>query len=119
MEIDKFQELIDAIPILEKPYSRLWKDMQDKKRIHNQSKWGPDCDPEINICNTPMCTAGHLVNMAGSAAYKLKNATDWKYAASVIHRKAHPDLPAQNFGGIPQEFAEEYIKQMAEIEEAK
>jgi len=112
----EIENLINKIPKLKNPYSHLWKDIQDKKRLHNQSLWGPEkpCD---NLCGTPMCTAGHLVNMAGKAGYELRKITSWQFAAGIIHEKAHPDVPAQNFGNIHQEYALEYIKQMAVYEE--
>ncbi len=71
---------------------------------------------EDNICGTPMCTAGHLVNMAGEIGYKLKSKYGWANAAMLIHLKSNPDLPVQNFGSIPQEWALAYIEEMAERE---
>ena len=115
-DLRSIEALEAEIPKLEKPYSRLWKEIQMKKRIHKQSDWGPE-KPSDNICGTPMCTAGHLVNMAGEAGYKLKDATSWSIAASIIHYKAHPDIPPQNFNSIPQELALAYIEQMAKYEE--
>ena len=115
-DLISLKELIKSIPKLKNPYSQLWREIKEKKRCHQQSQWGPDSPPE-NICGTPMCTAGHLVNMAGVAGYKLKDATSWSTAATIIHQKAHPDIPHQNFGNIPQDSALAYIKQMAEIEE--
>jgi hypothetical protein len=81
--------------------------------LHRQSAFGPDCDPETNLCKTPMCTAGHLVNMAGEIGYELKRKYGWEIAASIIHRKSRPDVPPQNFGGIPQEMAMAYIRERA------
>lgn len=63
-----------------------------------------------------MCTAGHLVNMAGEMGYKLKDKYGWAFAASMIHEKSCPHLPQQNYGGIPQEWAEAYIEEMARLE---
>jgi hypothetical protein len=63
-----------------------------------------------------MCTAGHLVQLAGDAGWKLKERYDWIGAATLIHYKAHPNLPPQNFGSIPQEWALAYIKHMAKVE---
>jgi hypothetical protein len=107
------QEEWDSIPIIPKLYSTLLADIQAKRRIHKQSTFGPDCDPKENICGTPMCTAGHLVNMAGEVGYKLKSKYDWRGAARLIHMKNRPDAPAQNFGYIPQEFAMAYIEERA------
>ena len=108
----------DSIPILDKPYSRLFADIKAKKRIHRQSTWGPeDCTAETNICGTPMCTAGHLVNMAGPIGYQLKDKYGWRDAATMIHIKAHPNFPIQNFNSIDQSYALAYIEVMAEWEE--
>ena len=108
----------ESIPVLDKPYSHLLSDIEAKKRIHRQSTWGPeDGCYEVNVCETPMCTAGHLVNMAGSIGYDLKKKYGWKDAATLIHIKAHPDFPLQNFGGIDQTNAMAYIEAMAEWEE--
>jgi len=83
-----------------------------------QSTWGniEEWDENLNVCGTPMCTAGHLVNMAGKRGYELKNEFGWGDAATFIHRKAHPDYPVQNFGSIPQAWAIAYIEEMAERE---
>ena len=106
----------DDIPILEKPYTRMLAQIESGERIHNQSTFGPDCDPGKNLCNTPMCTAGHLVNMAGEIGYKLLEKYGWERAAFLIHTKSRPDVPPQNFSGIPQELALAYIRERAEEE---
>ena len=116
-DLREIERIIKDIPKLEKPYSKLWKDIQTKNRIHKQSTWGPEKCPKVNLCGTPMCTAGHLVNLCGDAGYKLKDATSWEIAAEIIHNKAHPDIPHQDFGNIPQDVALAYIEQMAAIEE--
>ena len=112
------EEEWDSIPVLEKPYSRLLAEIKAGKRKHDQSTFGPDCDPKTNLCGTSMCTAGHLVNMAGEIGYKLKDKYDWQIAARLIHMKSRPDVPPQNFGGIQQEFAMAYIEERAAEEEA-
>ncbi|NJN99525.1 MAG: hypothetical protein HC875_38215 [Anaerolineales bacterium] len=118
-DLEEVEDIIKNLPKLVNPYSQLWKEIQEKKRCHQQSTWGPEEEPKNNICGKPMCTAGHLVNMSGKAGYELKNKTSWRVAAELIHRKAHPDIPSQNFGSIQQELALEYIKQMAEYEESQ
>ena len=107
----------DSIPILEKPYSLLLADIESQRRIHSQKDWGPDYDPARNLCKTEMCTAGHLVNMAGEVGYKLQKKYGWEIAATLIHRKSRPDVPPQNFGAIPQELAMAYIRERAAEEE--
>ncbi|MBX9851858.1 MAG: hypothetical protein K2X86_08875 [Cytophagaceae bacterium] len=93
------------------------KNINNKKRTHKQLDWGPEkCPEESNVCSTEMCTAGHLVNMAGSIGYDLKDKYGWEMAATLIHKKSCPDFPIQNFGNIPQEWALAYIEEMAERE---
>jgi len=88
-------------------------EIQSNSRKHDQSTFGPNVDPGKNLCGTPMCTAGHLVNMAGEAGYKLKDKYSWQKAARLIHMKSRPDVPPQNFGAIPQKFAMAYIEERA------
>ena len=105
------------IPVLEKPYTHLLADIQAKKRAFKQSTFGPERPtPEPNICNTPMCTAGHLVNMAGAAGWKLKDKYGFAGAASLIHDMSHPGWPQQNYGAIPDDWALAYIEEMAQHE---
>ena len=74
--------------------------------------------PEENICKTPMCTAGHLVSMAGAAGWALKEKHGFAHAAALLHDAAHPGVPCQNFGNIPDAWALAYIEEMAEREAA-
>jgi hypothetical protein len=105
---------------LDKPYSKLLEDIKAKRRIHAQSTFGPDdCPAEQEVCGTKMCTAGHLVNMAGEIGYKLRHKYGWAVAAGMIHYKAHPGYPCQNFGSIPQDWAIAYIEEAAEMEQEK
>ena len=110
------QALEDSIPLIEKPYSRIWAGIQAQTIKHDQSTFGPNADPKTNLCKTQMCTAGHLVNMGGALGYALKNEYDFPTAAALIHEKAHPGWPCQDFGSIPQEWALAYIEEMAEHE---
>jgi hypothetical protein len=113
----QIDELEARIPLIEKPYTEILSGIKARERIFKQSTFGPDQDtPEFNICNSAMCTAGHLVNLGGSAGWKLKEEFDYSIAAALIHYKAHPNLPPQNFGAIPDEWALAYIEEMAEIE---
>lgn len=107
----------DNIPIIENVCSRLVADIEAGRRKHRQSTFGPDTKtPEPNICNTPMCTAGHLVNMAGEIGWDLKKKYGWETAARLIHSRAHPGWPPQNYGGIPDAWALAWIETMAEHE---
>ena len=111
----------ESIPILKNLYSSLLADIKAKKRTHDQGTWGPEDKPveEANVCGTRMCTAGHLVNMAGEVGWKLMKKYGWKEAAAMIHYKNRPELPPQNFGNIPQAFAMAYIEERAAEEESK
>ncbi len=114
--IKKIEELWESVPLIENPYTTLLVDIKEKRRVHSQSTFGPDCDPKTNLCGTQMCTAGHLVNMAGNEGYLLKKKYGWQKAASLIHIKVHPDAPTQNFGNIEQSHAIAYIELMADFE---
>ena len=115
------KQIWDSVPIIEKPYTKLLEDINNKKRCHNQSTFGEieDFDPNLNICGTPMCTAGHLINMAGEAGYNLKKKYGFAGAALLIHTKSCPERPCQNFNNIPQDWALAYIETEAEYESKK
>ncbi|MBL8644417.1 MAG: hypothetical protein JNK21_10840 [Rhodospirillaceae bacterium] len=117
-EID---EMLKDVPLLDKPYTRLLNDIREKRRTHKQSTFG-DLDhyePDDNVCGMPMCTAGHFVQMAGKAGFKLKRTYDWTGAYQLLHMKAHPDTPPQSTASIPQDWAMAYIETMAVKEAAQ
>ena len=89
-------------------------DIEAGKRKHNQSTFGPE--EEEHVCRTAMCTAGHLVQMGGHAGWLLKQKLGFSGAASLIHAKAHPNYPQQNFGEIGDKLAMGYIRFMAGVE---
>lgn len=102
------------IPKLDAPYTAMLGDIRDKRRIHRQYTWGPDVPTsQDHLCKTSMCTAGHLVNMAGEAGWKLKKVFGFAGAARLIHEASHPGWPCQDFGTIPDEWAMAYIETMA------
>ena len=105
-------------PLIKNPYIILWEDIKNKNRKHDQNTFGEikDYDPNRNICGTAMCTAGHLVNMAGKWGYDMANKYGFAITAFLLHKKAHPNYPAQNFGSPTQESAMAYIEWMAENE---
>lgn len=108
------------IPFVERPYSRLLSDIKEQKRQFRQSTFGPSTlTTEDHICQTAMCTAGHLVNMAGAAGWKLQEQFGILAAARLIHDRAHPGWPCQNFGAIPDDWALAYIEEMAAREVAE
>lgn len=108
----------DGTPVVERPYSRMLADIEAGRRIHNQKDWGPNEDPGENLCKTPMCVAGHLVNLAGPAGYALVNKIGWEDAATRIHHASRPDVPPPNFGAVPNEWTLAYIRERA-AEETK
>lgn len=111
----------EKIPVIEKPYTHLLEDVKAKRRTHNQSGFGPEyCPAEENICGTAMCTCGHLVNMAYMAGckeiYDYVKKYGWNATGAMIHHKAHPIFPCQDFGSIPQDHAMAYIEIAAQFE---
>src|SRR5438874_2197492 len=58
------------IPKVERLYSHMLADIREEKRILDQKTFGPDAGPGENLCGTPMCVAGHTVNLAGPDGYK-------------------------------------------------
>jgi hypothetical protein len=110
-----YRKDLESLPTLTKPYSLLLQDILTKKKIHNQSRFG-DVNPENNTCDTPMCTAGHFVFLAGKRAFDFVKKYGYAHAYYALHHKIYPDIPAQNSESIPQEYALAYIEEMAEME---
>jgi len=107
----------DETPLLHKPYTALLAAINASERKFDQSSFGPEISPPAeHICGTAMCTAGHLVSMAGAQGQALKEKLGFPQAAALIHAKAHPDYPCQNFGIIPDAWALAYIEMMAGVE---
>ena len=115
---EKRAELMKEIPTLIKPYTTLWNDIQAETRVFKQSTFGEceDFDPELNLCGSPMCWAGHMVNMGGKEGYELKKKYGWETAASLMHDKLYPTISPQNADNIPQEWALAYIEYMKDVE---
>lgn len=108
----------DGVPILINPYTEILTRISVDLGCHDQRTFGPEVQ-EMHVCGTPMCTAGHLVNLAGDAGWALKEKTSWEIAATLIHYASHPDYPCQNFDSIPQKYALAYIEEMAAREAAE
>ena len=102
-------------PKLNKPYTKLIADIEHNLRQFNQSTFGPPV-PVENLCKTPMCIAGHLVNMAGDEGWKLKDELGYAVAAALIHDAAHPDIPCPRFDNYSDELAMGFIRHMAKLE---
>ena len=105
-----------SVPKVDKLYSRILDDIEHKKRKLDQSTFGPNCNPETNLCKTPMCIAGHTVNLAGDAGYALKDRFSFEIAAHLIHRASCPDFPEPRYDSYPNEWALSYIREIAAIE---
>lgn len=71
------EALLSSVPLIERPYSRLLADIQANLRDHRQSTFGPEepTDDE-HICGTAMCTAGHLIQMAGAPVLSASGSSD-------------------------------------------
>ncbi len=95
---------------IENLYTTIHADIKTAKRKHDQSTFGD------NICGTPMCIAGHIINVAGEVGYKLREKLSPAIAAALIHAFSHPDKPCPNFGAYPDEWALAFIEDMADYE---
>jgi hypothetical protein len=111
-------QMLDAeTPLLQKPYTAFLAAINANERTFDQSSFGPKISPSAeHICGTAMCTAGHLVSMAGAQGQALKDKLGFGQAAALIHAKAHPDYPCQNFRNIPDAWGLAYIEMMAGVE---
>jgi hypothetical protein len=112
-------QISKSVPTLINPYSTLLKEITEKKRLYKQSEWGDitDFNCDENVCESPMCIAGHLVNFAGDIGYKLQKQFGWAKAAGIIHLKTHPDVPVFNFFITSNEIGLAYIEMMAAYEQ--
>ena len=104
-----------SVPKVKNLYSRMLADINASERKIDQSTFGPD-NPPANICDTPMCIAGHTVHLAGAPGYALKNRFSFDIAARLIHRASCPDLPEPRYDSYPNEWALAYITEMATLE---
>lgn len=111
----RFEAIFEKVPLIVKPYTQILNDLKSGIRCHNQGTFGPD-EKEKHICGTAMCTCGHLIQLAGEPGWILKQNTSWEEAGRLIHMKAHPNAPCQDFGSIGDEIAKDYIELMAEYE---
>ena len=102
-------------PKLHQLYTKLNDDLIRKRRQFNQSTFGGE-SKEKNICETPMCIAGHLVSLAGEDGWKLKLKFGYADAAALIHAASHPNIPCPSFGSYSDELALGFIRHMVEIE---
>jgi hypothetical protein len=103
------------VPKVKHLYSKMLTDINNSKRYLDQHTFGPDSAP-TNICNTPMCLAGHTINLAGAKGYKLKDRFSFEIAARLIHRASCPDFPEPRYDSYPNEWALSYITEMAKLE---
>ena len=101
-----------AVPKVERLYSSMAADLAAKKRVLQQSTFGPH-DPGANVCDTPMCIAGHTVHLAGEAGYTLMRRLGFAGAAALIHHASRPDVSAPRYDSYPDEWALAYIEARA------
>jgi hypothetical protein len=107
----------EKIPFVTCPYSQIFDDILTGRRKHDQNTFGPARYGGVGECGTPMCTAGHLISLAGNAGIDLCTKFGVEIAAVVIHSKWRPDVPAPNFGPIPIAYALAYIQERAKEED--
>jgi hypothetical protein len=107
-----------SVPKVERLYSRMLEEITESKRQLDQSTFGPEelIDVE-HVCKTPMCIAGHTVNLAGAAGYALRRRFSFDIAARLIHRASCPDLPEPRYDNYPNAWALSYITEMAHIQD--
>jgi hypothetical protein len=110
---------LDEIPIVENLYSQILEGIEKEQRRLDQGDFGPSSDPGDELCETPMCIAGHTVNLAGQAGYDLVNNLGFPIVATLIHRRSRPDAPLPRYDSYPNEWALAYIKERAAEEAVK
>jgi len=110
-------ELAKNAPKVENLYSRIAADIASESRKLDQSTFGPE-EPPSNLCKTPMCIAGHTVNMAGEAGYKLAHVFGFDGAARLIHIASRPEVSCPRYDSYPNEWALAYIQERAAEEKA-
>jgi len=107
------------IPRMENLYSRMAADVQSKARTLRQSTFGPETVDAEHVCRTPMCIAGHTVNLAGAEGYALKEVFGFACAARLIHIASCPTLAPPRYDTYPDEWALAYIEEAAALETAE
>ena len=105
------------IPKVENLYSRMLDGLNTHIRTLNQDTYGPE-EPPLDICDTPMCIAGHTVHLAGEAGYALKDNLGFPLAARLIHDASRPDAVPPRYDTYPTPWALAYIEVRA-AEEAQ
>jgi hypothetical protein len=103
-----------AIPVVPQLYSAILAGIKSEERVLKQSDFGPEQCP-VNLCETPMCIAGHTVNLAGDAGYALVRYLGFACAAALIHR-ASSNAPLPRYDSYPDEWALAYIEARAKEE---
>jgi hypothetical protein len=110
---------VGPIPIVGNLYSRMFADIQAKHRALDQRSFGSVCGPSAEtLCNSPMCIAGHTVNMAGGEGYTLERKVGFALAATLIHQVSRPDVSPPRYDDYPDDWALAYIEERA-AEEVK
>jgi hypothetical protein len=119
-QIAKREDLWARVPAVDRLYTQILKGISEERRVLDQSTFGPDSESEASVCNTPMCIAGHTVNVAGSAGYELLESMrgDFGATAALIHAKSRPEAPRPRYDSYPNDWALAFIEERA-AEEAE
>jgi len=109
-----------GVPKVANLYSVMLEEINSEKRKLDQSTFGPESGPVAvaSLCDSPMCIAGHTINLAGAEGWKLKREVGWSMAALLIHRASRPDVGAPRYDSYPNEWALAYIEARAKEEKA-
>ena len=114
-------KLLDALAPTPNFYTDMLKGIEEKKLIYKQSTFGEiaDYDPKLNVCESPMCIAGHHVHAGGKAAYDAKKVFGYAGVAGMLHLKTYPDAPIFDYMKTDNGQGMAYIEMMAEFEQRK
>lgn len=113
--------LVNSLPVVENQYTSILNGIKDKTIVYKQSTFGElnDGDAKTNVCESPMCIAGHQVHMAGKEGYKAKAKFGYATTAALVHLKAYPDAPVFNYMLTDNAAGMAYIEMMAGFEQRK
>lgn len=111
--------LVNDLPVIPDQYAALLKEIEGNPAIYKQSTFGELNDAKSNVCESPMCIAGHQVHMAGKEGYKAKKEFGYATTAALVHLKAYPDAPVFNYMLTDNASGLLYIKMMAAFDNRK
>jgi len=79
----------DDVPLIENLHSKLLTAVGEAGEHLAMGAW--------HTCKTTHCRAGHAINLAGDAGYKLEDAVGSATAGALIYHRAYPDQKIPNF----------------------